>query len=185
MTNTKSKKGDKSSAQSTFTNVSSGGELLQGLDRVGHNLFQIVNGGSILSEDTEVDDEECINDSDTGTSFSLEECMNEFRARRIRRVSLHSRQDVDRVRDENNRHDVSEVDLIHQNQCNKEHERKCKPCKDGFCYCFTSDSGDGACNAGRMSACRDIPATQTRHYRRYKRSQNEQVCIRGDSDNMH
>lgn len=72
--------------------------------------------------------------------------MDEFRARRVRRVSERQGSKV---------HDTAEMDLINQNLCNKEYERKCKPCKNGFCYCFSSDSGDGG--GGRTSAIRSNP----------------------------
>ncbi|XP_073812167.1 uncharacterized protein isoform X2 [Musca autumnalis] len=82
-------------------------------------------------------------DGATSTSFSLEECMNEFRARRVRRTSTHSRQEGEKRCNNDKDVNSSDRDLINQNLSNKQQERKCKPCKDGFCYCFTSDSGDG------------------------------------------
>lgn len=64
----------------------------------------------------------------SSSSFSLQECINEFRARKAHRSS-QSNQNTD-------------DDLINQNKSNKQNERISKPCKDGFCYCFTSDSDD-------------------------------------------
>ena len=83
---------------------------------------------------------------DSCSSFSLQECIDEFRARRIRRVSTQSREVPEHKEQQHKKHisDPAELDLINQNRSNKEQERKCKPCENGFCYCFTSDSGDGA-----------------------------------------
>ncbi|EDW85603.1 uncharacterized protein Dwil_GK23171 [Drosophila willistoni] len=118
-------------------------------------------------EDDEDEDEE--EDSCSSTSFSLQECINEFRARRIRRVSTHSR-DCENVHTpgpmvvpDPQIAASADADLINQNRCNKAQERKGKPCKNGFCYCFTSDSGD----CGSI-----IVPTRTRdsHVRHQKRS---------------
>lgn len=100
---------------------------------------------------TDVDDDgvnDCTSNDDetesgvTSTTFSLQECMDEFRARRLRRMSTHrcigGRDTVDAIPAS-----IDDAHLIDQNRTNKEQERKCKPCKDGFCYCFTSDSGEG------------------------------------------
>ncbi|KAM7346002.1 uncharacterized protein ACRADG_012043 isoform 2-T2 [Cochliomyia hominivorax] len=120
---------------------------------------------NLLENDTEFDDD-VLNDGETSTSFSLEECMNEFRARRIRRTSLsyhrHESGVVDGIGSNKNRQETTERELINQNLCNKEQERKCKPCQNGFCYCFTSDSGDGGYNFDNIN-----PIKQTR-YRRSK-----------------
>ncbi|XP_037924420.1 uncharacterized protein LOC119660090 isoform X4 [Hermetia illucens] len=48
-----------------------------------------------------------------------------------------------------------EEESIMQNMCNKRNERLSKPCKDGFCYCFTSDSED----------FRKDPGTSAGHHR--------------------
>lgn len=120
------------------------------------------------------------------SSFSLQECINEFRARRIRRLSTHSREvtQVDELAsgfvtekaEAKTFSDPVEADLINQNISNKEHERKCKPCRDGFCYCFTSDSGEGGgmCNAATAST----RAGHVRHVRRHRRSDCQEVCKR-------
>ncbi|XP_037805989.1 uncharacterized protein LOC119600043 [Lucilia sericata] len=123
-------------------------------------------------EDSE-DADEIINDGDTSTSFSLQECMNEFRARRIRRTSLSQhRQDPEKSGSKSSKHqEATELDLINQNLCNKEQERKCKPCQNGFCYCFTSDSGDGGGNLGDSHTTR---GTQSRNPRRNRRSECSQ-----------
>lgn len=123
---------------------------------------------------TDDDDDDVVNDGDTSTSFSLQECMNEFRARRIRRTSLsHHRQDIEKNGDTSkNCQETAELELINQNLCNKEQERKCKPCQNGFCYCFTSDSGDGGVNLGN---CNPIRNTHTRNSRRNRRSECNQV----------
>lgn len=122
-------------------------------------------------DDTEDADDEIVNDGDTSTSFSLQECMNEFRARRISRISSSlNRQESEKGGA--NCHDTTELDLINQNLCNKEQERKCKPCKDGFCYCFTSDSGDG----GNLSVCGASRGIHMRHSRRNRRTECNQVC---------
>ncbi|XP_059226407.1 uncharacterized protein LOC106091731 isoform X2 [Stomoxys calcitrans] len=106
------------------------------------------------------EDEECYTDGDTSSSFSLQECMDEFRARRVRRVSSQSR--AEDKRGFTDISDNTEMDLINQNLCNREQERKRKPCKNGFCYCFASDSGDSsACN--RRFGTSNSRAT--RHYR--------------------
>ncbi|KAH8253742.1 hypothetical protein KR032_006764, partial [Drosophila birchii] len=96
-------------------------------------------------EQTEEEAEDSAKSGST-SSFSLQECIDEFRARRTRRVSTHSR-DCDKKLPRNNNREsrtrrTMDADLINQNRCNKEQERKGKPCQNGFCYCFTSDSGD-------------------------------------------
>lgn len=136
-----------------------------------HECLDNNNNGDIT------DDDDVVNDGDTSTSFSLQECMNEFRARRIRRTSLSQhRQDIgkDGGISIKNCQENAELELINQNLCNKEQERKCKPCKNGFCYCFTSDSGDGGTNLGN---CNPIRGTSTRNSRRNRRVECNQVCI--------
>ncbi|XP_061389433.1 uncharacterized protein LOC133324613 [Musca vetustissima] len=105
-------------------------------------MKDIRSGNSKWPSDTDDNTGEC--DGATSTSFSLEECMNEFRARRIRRISSHSRPEGENRSNGQKGHNTTDKDLINQNLSNKQQERKCKPCKDGFCYCFTSDSGDGS-----------------------------------------
>ncbi|XP_055839136.1 uncharacterized protein LOC129907094 isoform X2 [Episyrphus balteatus] len=68
----------------------------------------------------------------SSSSFSLQDCINEFRARKVHRSSQSQSQSNPNTDD----------DLINQNKSNKHSERISKPCKDGFCYCFTSDSDD-------------------------------------------
>lgn len=70
----------------------------------------------------------------SSSSFSLQDCINEFRARKVRRSSQSQSQS------QSNQN--TDDDLINQNKSNKHSERISKPCKDGFCYCFTSDSDD-------------------------------------------
>ncbi|XP_023298971.2 uncharacterized protein LOC111681432 [Lucilia cuprina] len=125
------------------------------------------------NHDDSEDADEIINDGDTSTSFSLQECMNEFRARRIRRTSLsHHRQDSEKSGVKSTKpQEASELDLINQNLCNKEQERKCKPCQNGFCYCFTSDSGDGG---GNLCDSYTTRGNQSRNPRRNRRSECSQ-----------
>lgn len=98
----------------------------------------------------------------TSTTFSLQECMDEFRARRLRRMSNHrsiiGRDEVDAVPTT-----ADDARLIDQNRTNKEQERKCKPCKDGFCYCFTSDSGEGGQGAATCAAAHIRSSKQSRY----------------------
>lgn len=108
---------------------------------------------SNADDDDDEDDEEEEEEDESGStsSFSLQECINEFRARRIRRVSTQSRdRDMAAAGGEDQKGatvasaNTTDAHLINQNLCNKAQERKGKPCKNGFCYCFTSDSGDCA-----------------------------------------
>ncbi|BFG06263.1 uncharacterized protein DMAD_04805 [Drosophila madeirensis] len=121
-------------------------------------------------DDDDDDEEEDSAESGSTTSFSLQECINEFRARRIRRVSTHSR-DCDNNHNNNNMpgeeqpvRTAADADLINQNRCNKAQERKGKPCKNGFCYCFTSDSGD----------CASTAPTRESHVRQPRRSRRSE-----------
>lgn len=61
---------------------------------------------------------------------------------------------------------AADAHLINQNLCNKAQERKGKPCKNGFCYCFTSDSGDCASTA---------PPPRDWHVRQHKRSRRPET----------
>ncbi|XP_017040672.1 uncharacterized protein LOC108087678 [Drosophila ficusphila] len=127
-------------------------------------------------EEEEEDEEEDSAESGSTSSFSLQECIDEFRARRIRRVSTQSR-DCENNNNNNNNNNTNmprqqprtrrttDADLINQNRCNKEQERKGKPCQNGFCYCFTSDSGD----CGSTAPPRD---QHVRLPRRSRRSEN-------------
>ncbi|KAH8299829.1 hypothetical protein KR044_006463 [Drosophila immigrans] len=118
-------------------------------------------------EDEEDGDEEDSAESGSTSSFSLQECINEFRTRRTRRVSTHSR---DRDREAGGGGEerqaapsvAADAHLINQNLCNKAQERRGKPCKNGFCYCFTSDSGD----CGSTAAPRDWHVRQHKRNRR-------------------
>ncbi|XP_055918963.1 uncharacterized protein LOC129951002 [Eupeodes corollae] len=91
-----------------------------------------------LQEQHSGDEEESVASHKTGhsqassSSFSLQDCINEFRARKVHRSSQSQSQSNQNTDD----------DLINQNKSNKHSERISKPCKDGFCYCFTSDSDD-------------------------------------------
>ncbi|XP_041448748.1 nucleolar protein dao-5 isoform X2 [Drosophila obscura] len=121
-------------------------------------------------DDDDDDEEEHSAESGSTTSFSLQECINEFRARRIRRVSTQSR-DCDNNHNmpgedqpERVRGTAADADLINQNRCNKAQERKGKPCKNGFCYCFTSDSGD----------CASTAPTRESHVRQPRRSRRSE-----------
>ncbi|XP_017073023.1 uncharacterized protein LOC108109137 [Drosophila eugracilis] len=127
----------------------------------------------LVDEEEGEEDEEEDDSAESGStsSFSLQECIDEFRARRIRRVSTQSR-DCETNNNNNNMprqmpriRRTTDADLINQNRCNKEQERKGKPCKNGFCYCFTSDSGD----CGSAVAPRD---QHVRLPRRSRRSEN-------------
>ncbi|XP_033254662.1 uncharacterized protein LOC117194125 [Drosophila miranda] len=127
-------------------------------------------------EEDDDDEEEDSAESGSTTSFSLQECINEFRARRIRRVSTQSR-------DCDNNHNMpgedqpvrvrgtsADADLINQNRCNKAQERKGNTCKNGFCYCFTSDSGDCASTAPTRES-------HVRQPRRSRRSESTKVRV--------
>ncbi|XP_017838698.1 uncharacterized protein LOC108596962 [Drosophila busckii] len=123
-------------------------------------------------EGEEEDDEEEEEDGESAesgstSSFSLQECINEFRARRIRRVSTHSRErDMTEQVQSAAQPAAADAHLINQNRCNKAQERKGKPCKNGFCYCFTSDSGDCASTA---------PPPREWHVRQQKRSRRTET----------
>ncbi|KAL9916409.1 uncharacterized protein ACN2A1_002690 [Glossina fuscipes fuscipes] len=127
-----------------------------------------------LDDDDDDDSDEIVHDDDTTTTFSLQECMDEFRARRINRISSqcrHTREGKEKLLGDNLDEDL---DLINENLTNKEQERKCKPCKDGFCYCFTSDSGEG----GGRGTCQAL--RQPRRNRRSDINQNKSLSRRGD-----
>ncbi|XP_030370584.1 uncharacterized protein LOC115621155 isoform X2 [Scaptodrosophila lebanonensis] len=122
---------------------------------------------SNVDPDEEEEDEDSAETGST-TSFSLQECINEFRARRIRRVSTQSRDQAMPAPSEKCEHapvsTSADADLIQQNRCNKAQERKSKPCKNGFCYCFNSDSGD----------CASIAPTRESHVRQQRRSRRSE-----------
>ena len=125
---------------------------------------------------TQSDFDEEEDDVDSCSSFSLQECINEFRARRIRRVSTQSREapienapHKELLKAHKQLPDPAEMDLINQNRSNKEQERKCKPCKNGFCYCFTSDSGDAQQHASAASC--NVAGTRARRSRKSETSQ--------------
>jgi len=119
-------------------------------------------------EEEEDEDEEDSAESGSTSSFSLQECINEFRARRIRRVSTHSRdREMATAGEEQAAPTVAaDAHLINQNRCNKAQERMGKPCKNGFCYCFTSDSGD----CGSTAPPRDWHVRQQKRSRRSESS---------------
>ncbi|KAH8372058.1 hypothetical protein KR093_009876, partial [Drosophila rubida] len=119
-------------------------------------------------EEEEEEEEEDSAESGSTSSFSLQECINEFRTRRIRRVSTHSRDremQTATAGREQRQAAAPDTHLINQNLCNKAQERRGKPCKNGFCYCFTSDSGD----CGSTTAPRDW------HVRQHKRSRRAET----------
>ncbi|KAH8416083.1 hypothetical protein KR222_007718, partial [Zaprionus bogoriensis] len=131
-------------------------------------------------EEEEECDEEDSAESGSSSSFSLQECINEFRARRIRRVSARSDRDmpeelktaaagggVGAAGDVGaTPADEADAHLINQNLCNKAQERRGKPCQNGFCYCFTSDSGDCGSTA---------PPPRDWHVRQHKRSRRAET----------
>lgn len=124
--------------------------------------------------DEDDEDEEDSAESGSTSSFSLQECINEFRARRIRRVSARSDRDMPqtvageepppkaKTTTTTTTAPSADAHLINQNLCNKAQERRGKPCKNGFCYCFTSDSGDCA-------------STRDWHVRQHKRSRRPET----------
>ncbi|EDV36674.1 uncharacterized protein Dana_GF11828, isoform A [Drosophila ananassae] len=138
------------------------------------NTATLFSGAKYLKDseeeesEEEEDEEEGSAKSGSTSSFSLQECIDEFRARRVRRVSGQSRDcennnnNMTRAREEQlpRSRRATDADLINQNRSNKEQERKGKPCKDGFCYCFTSDSGD----------CASIAPPRDQHVRLPRRS---------------
>uniref|UniRef100_A0A0A1XNB3 Ribosomal RNA large subunit methyltransferase N n=1 Tax=Zeugodacus cucurbitae TaxID=28588 RepID=A0A0A1XNB3_ZEUCU len=183
MTNPKIKKSNKKSSEAIVNVQHQQNNDETGLLNVLHdsedgvelNLDDYSFGATSNSEDIEEEEED---DANSCSSFSLQECINEFRARRIRRLSTQSREvtQVDELAsgivpekvEAKTFPDPADADLISQNRSNKEHERKCKPCRDGFCYCFTSDSGEGGgvCNA----ATAGTRAGHVRQVRRHRRS---------------
>ncbi|XP_017108088.2 uncharacterized protein [Drosophila bipectinata] len=129
----------------------------------------------------EEDEEEGSAKSGSTSSFSLQECIDEFRARRVRRGSVQSRDcennnNMDRASEEQQPRSrrAMDADLINQNRCNKEQERKGKPCKDGFCYCFTSDSGD----------CASIAPPRDQHVRLPRRSRRSESSKTTKQNNL-
>ncbi|XP_034479735.1 uncharacterized protein LOC117785674 [Drosophila innubila] len=136
-------------------------------------------------EEEEDEDEEDSAETGSTSSFSLQECINEFRARRIRRVSTHSRdREMATTAEEQKASTTAPVaatvpvsvaadaHLINQNRCNKEQERKGKPCKNGFCYCFTSDSGD----------CASTAPPRDWHVRQHRRSRRSDINKTGNNN---
>ncbi|XP_030239729.1 uncharacterized protein LOC108654371 isoform X2 [Drosophila navojoa] len=123
-------------------------------------------------DDDDEEEEEEEDESGSTSSFSLQECINEFRARRIRRVSTQSRdREMSAAGGEDQKGvpvataNTTDAHLINQNLCNKAQERKGKPCKNGFCYCFTSDSGDCA---STTAPPRDWHVRQQKRSRRFE-----------------
>ncbi|XP_053966268.1 uncharacterized protein LOC128868324 [Anastrepha ludens] len=181
MTNPKIRKSNKTPAADVnvqHQQNNDGGEILNVLDDSGDgvllNLDDYPFEADSNSEGLEEEDE-----ANSCSSFSLQECINEFRARRIRRLSTQSREVaqveelvsafVGEKSEKKALPDPADEDLINQNRSNKEQERKCKPCRDGFCYCFTSDSGEGGgvCDAAGAST----RGGHARHLRRHRRSE--------------
>ncbi|XP_037940787.1 uncharacterized protein LOC119673801 isoform X2 [Teleopsis dalmanni] len=144
---------------------------------------------STENSDEDLVEEEEEDEVDSCSSFSLQECINEFRARRIRRISSHSRDvqnenpttqvtsNVTSLNNKKNNKDIDDADLIKQNRSNREQERKCKPCKNGFCYCFTSDSGDGSCTG--------LGTARGTHVRQHRRHKNEQIQVAQQHNKKH
>ncbi|XP_016977056.2 uncharacterized protein LOC108043034 [Drosophila rhopaloa] len=131
-------------------------------------------------EEQEEEEEEDSAESGSTSSFSLQECIDEFRARRIRRVSTQSR-DCETNNNNNNMprqpprtRRTTDADLINQNRCNKEQERKGKPCQNGFCYCFTSDSGD----------CGSTAPPRDQHVRLPRRSRRSETSKPAKQNNL-
>ncbi|XP_002040127.2 uncharacterized protein LOC6615756 [Drosophila sechellia] len=134
----------------------------------------------LVDEEEGEEEEEDSAESGSTSSFSLQECIDEFRARRIRRVSTQSRDC-----ETNNNHvnmsrplprlrRTTDADLINQNRCNKEQERKGKPCQNGFCYCFTSDSGD----------CGSTAPSRDQHVRLPRRSRRSESAKPAKQNNL-
>uniref|UniRef100_A0A1B0GBQ3 Uncharacterized protein n=1 Tax=Glossina morsitans morsitans TaxID=37546 RepID=A0A1B0GBQ3_GLOMM len=181
MTNSKTRKtGKRSTRNSEFSqeHVTMNGNERDELDG-GHSAWVSKDNNCTTPEfldgdDDDDDSDEIVHDDDTSTTFSLQECMDEFRARRINRISSqcrHTREGKEKLLRENLDEDL---DLINENLTNKEQERKCKPCKDGFCYCFTSDSGEG----GGRGTCQAL--RQPRRNRRPDINQNKSLSRRSD-----
>lgn len=142
-------------------------------DNLGMGIERRLKNYESIDNSSDTDDDQVPNSEDTTTSFSLQECMDEFRARRRRKSSVSQvRQDTEDCRNRKTLIDTTDQDLINQNLCNKEQEKKCKPCRNGFCYCFTSDSGDGG---GTFAGCVSSRVVSGRSQRRYKRAGFYQV----------
>ncbi|XP_016998753.2 uncharacterized protein [Drosophila takahashii] len=133
----------------------------------------------VADEEEEGEEEEDSAESGSTSSFSLQECIDEFRARRIRRVSTQSRdcENNNNMPRQPRIRRSTDADLINQNRCNKEQERKGKPCQNGFCYCFTSDSGD----CGSTAPPRD---QHVRLPRRSRRSEGSKPAKQNNLDSQ-
>ncbi|KAH8272947.1 hypothetical protein KR018_012255, partial [Drosophila ironensis] len=139
-------------------------------------------------EETEEEDEEEEEEepeSGSMSSFSLQDCIDEFRARRVRRISgqsrdcdnnqnMRHREEQEQPRHKPRQQEERDAELINQNRCNKEQERKGKPCQNGFCYCFTSDSGD----------CASIAPPRDQHVRLARRSRRSETSKASKQNNL-
>ncbi|XP_017488709.1 PREDICTED: uncharacterized protein LOC108376957 [Rhagoletis zephyria] len=180
MTNPKIRKSNKKST--AVVNVQhqqneDGTVLVNALNDSGDGVELNLDDYSIEPTSNSEDVEEEEDEANSCSSFSLQECINEFRARRIRRLSTQSREVAQTEElasgfatercEKKALPDPADADLISQNRSNKEQERKCKPCRNGFCYCFTSDSGEG----GGVCAAAGTRAEHVRQLRRHRRSE--------------
>lgn len=101
------------------------------------------------------------------SSFSLGECINEFKARRARR-SLPQNKNQDQVDKSMAANASEDIDIIIQNRSNKQNEKLYKPCKNGFCYCFTSDSDE-------IRRLHNTDGELSRFHRKHRKSESSQV----------
>ena len=172
MTNTKSGKSlkDKTTIINNNVGTDEAGERAWSENVVSRGFDYNFKEDASLENSSDSDDQ-APNSEDTTTSFSLQECMDEFRARRRRKSTVSQNRQVEDCKNKKYFVDVTEQDLINQNLCNKLQERKCKPCRNGFCYCFTSDSGDGGGNFGGCVPSRVVVARNQRHSKRVEREQ--------------